>query len=180
VQLLPAIIALLDDLPDRQHLVAWNLPLFVRLRERLLHLTLFGAGNLRRDGVRNHPSLHSGDELFLASLEQHANGRYIFNSEIDFFGDLGVRITAVGECTDRTDQLERPLATPRQILDEAHDVAVLFGRLDQEGRDFGLTEGNERFEPALSAYEVIARTTRRLLTVIGFFSPRCAMLSTNS
>jgi hypothetical protein len=79
VQLLPAVIALLDDLPDRQHLVAWNLPLFVGLRERLLHLALLGAGNLRRDGMRDHSSLHSGDELFLASLEEHANGRYIFD-----------------------------------------------------------------------------------------------------
>jgi hypothetical protein len=67
-----------------------------------------------------------------------------------FFGDLGVRITALGERTDRTDQLKRPLLTPRQILDEAHDVAIFFGRLDHEGRDFGFPQRNKRFEPALS------------------------------
>jgi hypothetical protein len=90
VQLLPTVIPLLDDLPDRQHLVTWDLPLFVGLRERLLHLTLLGAGNLRCDGVRDRSSLHSGDELFLTALNEHADGRYIFDGKIDLLSDLGV------------------------------------------------------------------------------------------
>src|ERR1700722_3379304 len=60
------------------------------------------------------------------------------------------------------DQHQGPMLAPRQILDEPHDVAVFFGRLDDEGRDFGFAQRNKRLEAALSAYEVIARSTRAL------------------
>jgi hypothetical protein len=69
------------------------------------------------------------------------------------------------------DQLQRPMLTPCQILDEAHDVAVLFGRLDHEGRDFGFPQRNKCFEPALSAHEVIACSTRALANCNRFLQP---------
>src|SRR5262249_49360358 len=95
-------------------------------------------------------------------LEEHTNGRHILDREIDLFGDLSVRITPRGEHADRMDQLQRALVTPRQILDETHDVAVFFRGLDHEGGDFGLAQCYESLKPTLTAYKVIARSTGAL------------------
>jgi hypothetical protein len=56
------------------------------------------------------------------------------------------------------DQFQRALLTPSQILDETHDVAIFFRRLDHKGGDFGLAQRDESLKPALSAYEVITRS----------------------
>jgi hypothetical protein len=85
VQLLPTSIALLDDLPDRQNLIAWNLSLFVGLRERLLHLAFLGTGNFRCDRMWDHPSFHSRDKLFLTSFEEHTNGCHVSTEKSTFF-----------------------------------------------------------------------------------------------
>ena len=65
------------------------------------------------------------------------------------------------ERTDRMDQLQRGVLTPSEILDEAHDEAVFFRRLEHERGDFRLAQCDESLKPTLSAYEIVARSARR-------------------
>src|SRR5215210_7759369 len=44
-----------------------------------------------------------------------------------------------------------------EILDQAHKIAILFGRLDHDRGYLALSECDEGFEPSLSANQVITR-----------------------
>ncbi|MNV15013.1 hypothetical protein D3C71_1057140 [compost metagenome] len=80
-------------------------------------------------------SLNCRDQLFLAILQQIADGSDILGAEIDLRRDLVVTISALSQRADRTNQFERRVLSTCKVLDEAHDKAVLFRSLNNDGGD---------------------------------------------
>ena len=54
------------------------------------------------------------------------------------------------------------MLAPGEVLDQAHDEAVLLRGLDHDRGDLRLAESDERLESALAAHEVVARLVRPL------------------
>src|SRR3546814_12529336 len=71
--LLAAGVALFDDLPDREYLIARDRLFLIGLRQRLLNLALLGAGDLHGDRMRDAAALDRRDQLPLAIVEQQAD-----------------------------------------------------------------------------------------------------------
>ena len=71
------------------------------------------------------------------------------------FGRSACRVTPFPESADLPKQLHRWTVSPGDILHQAHDQAVLFRKFGDNRRDFRLTKGNERLEPALAVDQVI-------------------------
>lgn len=71
------------------------------------------------------------------------------------------KIAARLQGADLTDQIEGPVLATREILDEAHDEAVLGRRLGDHGRYLSLAERDVGLQPALAADQVVASVLAR-------------------
>ncbi|MNE37577.1 hypothetical protein D3C80_1314340 [compost metagenome] len=71
------------------------------------------------------------------------------------------RVATILERPDLPDQFKRAVLPPRQVLDQAHDEAVLLGGLGDQRGDLGLAEGDEGLQPALAADQVVTSVLAR-------------------
>jgi hypothetical protein len=87
---LSPLIAMQNDPPNGQDLVPGQQFGLMGLRERLLNIATGGAGNLHGDTGRHDTALDSGEEPFLAMLEQITNRGDIIGGEVDLSSDFGI------------------------------------------------------------------------------------------
>ena len=154
------LIALLDDAADRQDLITRERLLLVGLGERLLDLALGSARDLDRDIGRHHTALDGDEEAVLAMFQEIADGADVFRAEVDLGRNLGIAVAPGLQHADLAHQFERSRVSTSQVLDQAHDIAILFGRLDHDCWYFGFAQDDEGFQPSLTADEVIPRSVR--------------------
>jgi hypothetical protein len=147
--------ALIDEAPRRHQLVAAQLVLLVGFAQRALGPLIVGAGDLRRDRDRDPTVLHSVDQALLAVIEQAQEAADVFRIEIGLARDLGLIVAALAEVADLLNQLDLAVLAPGNVLDQAHDHAVLFAGLDHERRDLALAQRLVSFEATLTADQIV-------------------------
>jgi hypothetical protein len=91
----------------------------------------------------------------LATFEERENLIHPASRAADLPGDLAIVIAALGEVADLCHEVDGPLLAPSDVLDEAHHQAFRFGDVDDDGRDLGLSQHAECFQPSLAAHQVI-------------------------
>src|SRR3546814_6213191 len=107
--LLAAGVALFDDLPDREYLIARDRLFLIGLRQRLLNLPLLCAGDLHGDRMRDDAALDPRDQLLLPLFEQQADRAAIPDPKIDLGGDLRVGIATGAPRAHRVDRESTPM-----------------------------------------------------------------------
>ena len=100
-------------------------------------------------------ALDGGEEPLLAVFEQITDRGYVIGGEVDLRGDFGIAVSPFLEGADFAHQLERARVAASQVLDQAHHVAVLLRGFDDDRRDLALPQGDECFQPSLSANQVV-------------------------
>src|SRR5690606_38596177 len=73
-------------------------------------------------------------------------------------GNLGIIVAAPVQAADFFHEVDRPVLSARDILDQAHHQAFGLGRLDYDGGDLGLPEHLECLEPPFAAHQIVSGT----------------------
>ena len=73
----------------------------------------------------------------------------------DLFPDLAVVVAALSQGADFAHEIDGLVLAAGTVLDEAHDQAVAFIGIDDDGGNFALAELDEGLEATLTADEII-------------------------
>ena len=84
----------------------------------------------------------------------------IFDANADLWRNFAIAISATTQSADVLQKVDRSMLSPGAVLNEAHDQAITFFGLNYNGRDFRLTELDERFDSTLAANKIIACRVR--------------------
>ena len=155
-------VALFDDLPDREHLFPRNGFFLIGLGQSLLDVPVLCSGDLDGDGVWDGAPLYGVDQFLLAMVEEEADRRNILLAEPDLGRDFSRAVAALLEFPNSSHKLQRRMSAASEVLDEAHDEAIVFAGLDHDCGYLRLTESHKGFEPSLPAHQIItARPSAR-------------------
>src|SRR4051794_35187998 len=100
----------------------------------------------------------------LALVEQSKDPSDVFDCKAGFASNRDIVVSPLFHTPDVVQQVDRTVLAPREVLDETHHQAVLSVGLHHESRNYELAEGLIRFEPALTAYEVVPQAVRPIPT----------------
>ena len=78
------------------------------------------------------------DQALLAVVEQPQKPPNVLGIEIGLSRDLAFAVAPLAQVADLLDQLELAVLAPGDVLDQAHQHAVLFAGLDDDRRDLVL------------------------------------------
>ena len=132
--------------------------------EHALDTRVIRFGDFDCDTHWHLPGFNRPHQTLLTFLDQADNTPNVFEREAGFLGDLSVAVPASLHAVDVVEQIERPVATPGAVLDQAHDQAVFAVRVDDESRYRGLFQDLERLNPPLATHQVVAGPLRMLAT----------------
>jgi hypothetical protein len=130
----------------------------------LLNVLIARLRNLDSHIERKDAGFNGRDEPFLALFQKGPDHMNIFNANADLWRNFAVAVPAATQGADVLQQVDRPMLASCTVFNETHDQAIAFLGLDDNGRDFRLTELDERFNSTLTANEIIACRVRLTLS----------------
>lgn len=152
--MLPAPLTLLDEASDGHELATLQLLLRVGLRQRPLNAVIVGFCDLDSEADRQRSGLDGRKEPCLTLLNQAGDHADPSRRHADLHSDLGVVIAAFPKCPHLLQEIDGPMLSPSAVLDQAHHQAVRLVGVDDVGGYLGLTQLDERFQPALAANQI--------------------------
>ena len=88
-------------------------------------------------------------------IEQPQKAPNVRSIEIGLARDLAFAVAPLAQVPDLLDQLELAMLAPGDVLDQAHQHAVLFAGLDDDRRNLVLPERLVGFETTLTADQIV-------------------------
>src|SRR5579875_3397637 len=110
---------------------------FIGLYENVLRVVAFGSRNIHCNANWNEASFHGADQALLAAFEEHHEIFDPSRCAADLLRDFFLRIVTLAKPGDLLDDIDRPMLTACDMLDEAHYQAIAFWRSSNNGRNLG-------------------------------------------
>lgn len=130
----------------------------------MLNVLIARFCNLDSHVERKNTRFNCRNEPFLPLFQKGANHVNVFDANPNLWGNFAVSVAATAQGADVLQKVDCAMLPSSTVFNEAHDEAITFLRLNDNGWNFGLTKLGKCFNSALAANEIIACRIRVALS----------------